>query len=351
MTRPPIAWLILYATLALTVAGSPACAQEAGASSAPAEMDLAQYKAALDDLSGSLERASAGAEAARALREALPNTWKVRVEKEHFEVQLDWVSKSLEEMEKNPGQSGGVKKQVQARLKLMREDADELERTARPPERSKARPALDKILEQSEFKSVAEPSWMDRMRDRFWAAVGRLLDRIFGQRSRGGTGRKILIWVLIGGAFLSVVWWARNALQLSVRTDSVRFQGRRAEKTWSEWAQEALRAAAKGDYRQAVHAAYWAGVFRLADLGAWELDRSRTPREYLRLLEEPKSLLREANPQEREGRAAALAKLTRNLESTWYGFEGATEVDFRDAVTQLEALGCRFPSNLAIAKS
>ena len=38
----------------------------------------AQYKAALDGLSGSVERASAGAEAARALREALPKTWKVR---------------------------------------------------------------------------------------------------------------------------------------------------------------------------------------------------------------------------------------------------------------------------------
>jgi hypothetical protein len=315
-------------------------------------MDLEQYKAALNNLSSSMDATSKGVEAAHSLRESLPKSWSVRVEKERFEVQLGWVSKSLEEMEKDPGKSASVKKQIQARLKLMREEADELGRTTRPPDAAAARKSLNKILAQSEFNGVSEPSWMDRMRDRFWAAVNRIMDSIFGKRVHGGSGRKILIWVLIVGAFVLFVWWARNMLLLGGRAETIRFQGSRpTDKTWNEWAQDSLRAAGKGDYRRAVHAAYWAGVFRLTDLGAWELDRSRTPREYLRLLEQPKTGVLEGNPQEREGRAAALAKLTRSLESTWYGFEGATEVEFRDAVTQLEALGCRFPSNLAIAKS
>ena len=50
-------------------------------------------------------------------------------------------------------------------------------------------------------------------------------------------------------------------------------------------------------------------------------------------------------------RAAALAALTRNLESTWYGYQPATVGEFHTAVRQLEVLGCRFPSSLQTANS
>ncbi len=86
------------------------------------------------------------------------------------------------------------------------------------------------------------------------------------------------------------------------------------------------------------------------------MDRARTPREYMRLLAagaaagSPSAGQLSPSP-EQAARVAALAALTRSLETTWYGFYPATAGDFHSAVVQLEALGCRFPSNLATAGS
>src|SRR5207244_11963010 len=46
----------------------------------------------------------------------------------------------------------------------------------------------------------------------------------------------------------------------------------------------ASEAVAAGDYREAVRLAYWAGVYRLEELGQWRVERTRTHREYLRML-------------------------------------------------------------------
>ncbi len=118
-----------------------------------------------------------------------------------------------------------------------------------------------------------------------------------------------------------------------------------------------------------MHAAYWAGIYRLEELGVWQLDRSRTPREYLGLVARAATAPSTVVPSSTRGtgathavgearepvgpseRAAALAKLTRSLETTWYGYEPASAGDFGEAVSQLEALGCRFPSNLQNASS
>jgi hypothetical protein len=42
-------------------------------------------------------------------------------------------------------------------------------------------------------------------------------------------------------------------------------------------------------------------------------------------------------------RRQALAEMTTRLERTWYGYQLATETDFRDSLAQLEKLGCRLP--------
>ena len=44
--------------------------------------------------------------------------------------------------------------------------------------------------------------------------------------------------------------------------------------------------------------------------------------------------------QEGIGRHQALAMLTTRLEKIWYGYQVASEADFRDSLTQLETLGC-----------
>ena len=68
-------------------------------------------------------------------------------------------------------------------------------------------------------------------------------------------------------------------------------------------------------------------------------DRSRTPRESLRLLR-------------RENAAyTPLSQLTRRFELTWYGYKSATSADWDDAMKQLEAIECLRSSTRAIASS
>ena len=100
-------------------------------------------------------------------------------------------------------------------------------------------------------------------------------------------------------------------------------------KEWAIWLAEARAAAAKGEWRDAIHLAYWAGISFLERQGFWKPDRARTPREYLRLLS--------ASSEHRE----TLAALTRIFELAWYAKRGAGEADFSRTLAELEKLGCR----------
>jgi hypothetical protein len=48
-------------------------------------------------------------------------------------------------------------------------------------------------------------------------------------------------------------------------------------------------------------------------------------------------------PETLASRQQALHRLTSRLEKMWYGYQVATEADFRDSLIQLETLGCRLP--------
>jgi hypothetical protein len=107
-------------------------------------------------------------------------------------------------------------------------------------------------------------------------------------------------------------------------------------RSWQEWVFAAREAAGRGDYRMAIHCVYWAGIARLQDLGTLSPDRAKTPREYQRALTKAKLIL----PETLATRLQALSLLTSRLEKIWYGYQIATEADFRDSLTQLENLGC-----------
>jgi hypothetical protein len=112
-----------------------------------------------------------------------------------------------------------------------------------------------------------------------------------------------------------------------------------AHRSWQEWIRAAREAAAHGDFREAVHSVYWAGIVNLEDSGVIEPDRTRTPREYLRAVAEssgdapaPSAKLR-----------APLAALTSRLERVWYGLRPAGAEDFQECMERVQELGCRLP--------
>ena len=126
-------------------------------------------------------------------------------------------------------------------------------------------------------------------------------------------------------------WTRRAALEELQAPDVVAYI-----RTWQEWIQTAREAATRGDFREAVHSAYWAGISYLEESEVVRKDRTRTPREYMRLISNATQLAASGR-KTRE----ALSSLTIVLEQVWYGRRPASSQDFTNAIQSVEALGCQ----------
>ena len=163
------------------------------------------------------------------------------------------------------------------------------------------------------------------------------MERLFRGIDRHPIGGRILLWLIIFSAIsfiaLGLFRFVSGSERASVlpRTSAVL-----PTRTWQEWVHAAHEAAKRGDYREAVHAAYWAGIARLEDSGLLPHDRTKTPREYLRLVDTPTPGQLAPPKTHRE----PLAALTSLLEKIWYANRGARPEDYQDSLRQLEALGC-----------
>src|SRR5258708_30447901 len=97
-------------------------------------------------------------------------------------------------------------------------------------------------------------------------------------------GATILFWVVVIAAVVWVAmalfryWTRRAALEELQAPESVAFV-----RTWQEWIHAAREAATSGDFREAVHCAYWAGTCYLEDREVLRKHLTHTPREELRL--------------------------------------------------------------------
>jgi hypothetical protein len=199
---------------------------------------------------------------------------------------------------------------------------------------------LNAILARPEFAHAARESWWNKFRARVIKiisdALDRLLSRVGGQKSLGVA----LLWIAISAAAVFMAYWIFQMWFRAARVQELALQAAAVPlRTWQEWVLAARESAARGDFRMAVHCAYWAGIARLQDTGALAPDRTKTPREYLRALAKSKLVM----PETLAGRQHALSLLTARLEKIWYGFHPATEADFRDSLAQLETLGCHLP--------
>lgn len=362
LLRAPLAWLLLLPALL----SAPLWAATSERPAVPRELDLPGYLAELDRLSDNVADLTKHPQEIRPLRASLPKAWRVHVAGEKFEVPVGWLDSALGTMVQNPVVRASLQKDVLDRLAELKRQAEAV-RDVRPVgDVAQARVKLDAILSRGEFRGAAGPTWWEQLQQRIGDWVTRILQKLLGRFWGAGRQlRSILVWSVIVLAFVLLALWIARVMSRASRAELFSLaEAQPAGKSWRDWVQEALGAAARGEFRSAVHATYWAGVYRLAELGVWQLDRSRTPREYLLLLKEraaeasekvpalaepgPFASALRASP---EGRAAALAILTRALEATWYGYQPATLRDFGEAMAQLEALGCPFASNPATANS
>jgi Domain of unknown function (DUF4129) len=201
---------------------------------------------------------------------------------------------------------------------------------------------LHKILAEDQFAGVRPPSAWEIFRQRVIAWLQKLLSRLFVGLSRYPLSGPILFWLVVVGA-VSLIAFAifrffinRDRLESMVRGQEVL-----ASRTWREWLRLARAAANLGDFREAVHSAYWAGIVRLEEAGIFTRDRSKTPREYLRLASAASTASENASATANLQYREPLSALTSRLEKVWYANRGANAEDFQDTLRQLEALGCQ----------
>ncbi len=290
-------------------------------------------------LKAKLEAPRQSTETLRAVRESLPQAWSVDAGGHRYDVPSDLLVSRLVKAERQPELRAQQLSQAREYLDSLAAETASL--SGQPPEQTdNARAKLNAILARSEYAHGTGETWWDRMRRRVGEmlldALGRILGRVGGQASLG----YVLLWIAICAAAVFIAYWIFRRWFRSATGEEMALQAAAIPlRSWQEWVFAAREAAGRADYRMAIHCAYWSGIARLQDLGALSPDRSKTPREYLRSLRKGRTIV----PETLATRQRALSTLTSRLEKTWYGYQIATEADFRDSLTQLETLGCHLP--------
>ncbi|MFZ0662688.1 MAG: DUF4129 domain-containing protein [Acidobacteriaceae bacterium] len=242
-----------------------------------------------------------------------------------FEAHYGWLRDTLRSAQKAGDKPrGDAMRAAEGRL-------DEALHEVATPERGDialARQKANAILGREEFATVREDSIWERM----WAHVAQWLDKFFGGVARFGKRSPwigpVMEWGLIGIALLGLVLWAMRALQrqrLSMRVEMVR-QMEPWEEAARNWRTLAEEQAAQGAWREAVHCLYWASIAALEGRKCWTPNRSRTPREYVRLLEAGSA------------RWKLLRQQTQGFEYVWYGLRDAARQDYERALALHEEL-------------
>ena len=307
-------------------------AQEPSASTDP-ELSLEQYRDALDRYDGAVQQPSR----IRQLRDSLPPFWVVRVGDKRLEVPTEPIRSQLQHLQS--GNSQGAARELQSLLNGMKEEAAEMGRSQRPLSSAKAQATLEEILRRKEFRGARGPSDLEILMARVsrWLVenlAGLLSKLLFGAR----TGN-IVVGSITVLAFLALCYLAWKWIIGWQPAEAAKPGASPAPSDARQWVQEALAAAERGDYRAALHCAYWAVIARLEDLGRLSRDRARTPRESLRLLES------------QPGEHGLLQALTGIFERVWYGYRAASEPDWAGAKELLEKIGCLGASTAPTANS
>jgi Domain of unknown function (DUF4129) len=199
---------------------------------------------------------------------------------------------------------------------------------------------LNRILAAKEFQAIHGPSWLESLRARIYDWMVRQFQKLYAKFPRGRTIGNAIAWTVVAlTTLVLLLWLVRAATQDGARPQLDLHGASAAGQDSVYWLGAARAAAAKRDYRSAIHAAYWCGIARLEEAKLLTEDRSRTPRESLRLIR------RESTEY------APLAQLTRRFELVWYGYRSAGSADWSDSIEQLERLGCLRSSTPAISAS
>ena len=327
---------------ALVVHSSAVAAQQDSPPSAVASSnsypDPSSFAAELQRIGNAIAKEKETPAGMAALRQNLPPHWEITTAEHRYTLSAEPLRSLLgdAEKEKNP-EKFAAKTTEAADWAFDLANQIKAYAGAQTHNAPSARPALERILSRREFGAAKGPTKWDLLRQRINRWIEDLLFRFFRQIGRRPMGAKILFWLIVIAVVLWLAvalfryWTKRTALEELQAPDSVTFV-----RTWQEWVHAAREAATRGDFRDAIHSAYWAGISYLEESEAVRKDRSRTPREYVRLVSTSTQFVASGR-KTRE----ALSSLTTVLEQVWYGRRAASNQDFAKAMQNVEALGCQ----------
>lgn len=199
---------------------------------------------------------------------------------------------------------------------------------AQQAEFARAQTAAQKILASAEFQRP-EPTLWDRIKAKIVGAILRIflgIDRVTTQSPWVG---RALEWLLFVAAAAGLLVWVMRTVQrqrLRVALGDEPAKNAAWTRETEDWRRQAEQEAAKGAWREAIHALYWAAIVHLERRRAWKHNPSRTPREYVRLL-------KTGSAEQRE-----LRGLTDALEESWYGQREANAEEFSAAKENFDRL-------------
>jgi Domain of unknown function (DUF4129) len=320
---------VFYLLLAILSAWPSATFAQSPNSSPPQTLTLQEYIAELDRCSTVLNASPIKPAEVETLRYSLPSNWTVTAENRQYRIGTQWLSGDLVEIERNSGANTPALAQARHKLELYRADARALA-TSIDSHRdlAQSRSRLNSILSSREFRGQEGPTWFDVLERRILDWIDRQLDKIFGPIRRRKIGNMVA-WIAIGLVGALLLFWTLRFLMRAGQSAEMNLSGAAPiGSDWRRWLREARDAAGRGDFRVAIHAAYWTAIVRMEETKSLPEDRARTPRESLRMIGRDSSAY------------APLAQLTRRFELVWYGYRDATAADWDDAAQQLEILGC-----------
>jgi hypothetical protein len=210
-----------------------------------------------------------------------------------------------------------------AEIRLAQDLAESDRPLAAPPAHDAQRAVMKQVLAGRDFRNLEAESEEQSALEKFGHWINKLVENASKLTAKSAWLGRVIVWGFIVAVCVGLIWGLiqfERRWRVRLVPDSDRpAPGAASARDWQLWLEDARRAAAAGQWREAIHFVYWASISRLESKRLWPADRARTPREYLALVA-PEDV-----------RKTPLAALTRSFERVWYGGRPAGEPEFRRA--------------------
>ncbi len=315
--------LLVQPASAQADASAPAAAQ-----AGPEGIELSAYEALLKQYTEQIQQAKEKpAEIAR-IGQSLPYSLRVHSEGVYLDVPLEKIRRDCAIAQRGGTEGNAAEAEAEKQLQTMLKAAEELEKRAKQKKDDQTKQQLEKVFARAEFRGLNGPGIFEQWGARVSRWVERQIERLFRHLHVPLALGRVLIWPVLLVAFAALTYLVLQALGDRSAAHLPELSATKAPEKARYWLKEALAAAERGEYREAVHCGYWAAITRLEARELLAEDKTRTPREAVRLLE--------THPTER----GILREQTTRLERIWYGGHEASASDWSSARMELEQMGC-----------